>query len=140
MKPTLYAELPIDKIKYLKRPEFFEKGTEHQFYHDLKNSMSKHGMRDPIFAYEYADGTIKTIVGNNRMVIANKLGIKIIRCIITQMKSTTSSLKGKILKTDQEILKLFYLPEFVDIRRHPKEGWIDQVTPQHYKRNIEKYV
>ena len=93
MKPTLYAELPIDKIKYLKRPEFFEKGPEHKFYHDLKTSMSKYGMRDPIFAYEYADGTIKTIVGNNRMVIANELRIKIIRCIITQMKSETSSLK-----------------------------------------------
>ena len=140
MKPSLYAELPIDEIKYLKRPEFFEKGPEHKFYHDLKTSMSKYGMRDPIFAYEYADGTIKTIVGNNRMVIANELRIKIIRCIITQMKSETSSLKGKILKTDKEILKLFYLPELVDIRRNLKEGWIDQVTPQHYKRNIEKYV
>jgi len=140
MKPTLYAELPIDKIKHLKRPEFGKDKEEHKFYQALEASMSKHGMRDPIFAYEYADGTIKTIVGNNRMVMANELGIKTIRCIITQMKPDTSSLKGKILKTDQEILELFYLPELVDIRRNREEGWIDQVTPQHYKRNLEKYV
>jgi len=140
MKPTLYIELPITKIKYLKRPEFIEGGAEHKFYTDLKASMSKHGMKDPIFAYEYADGTIKTIVGNNRMAMANKLGIKTIKCIITLMKPDTSSLKGRILKTDQEILELFYLPELVEIRRNREEGWIDQVTSQHYKRNLEKYV
>ena len=142
MKPTLYIELPIHQIKYLKRPEFGKDKEEHHFYDVLKASMSKHGMKDPIFAYEYADGTVKTIVGNNRMVMAHELEIKTIKCIITQMKPSPSSLKGKVLKTDQEILDLFYLPEFVQIRRHPKEGWVDQVTPQHYKQPHvrEKYV
>ena len=142
MKPVIYIELPIDKIKYLKRPEFGKDKEEHQFYHALKASMSKHGMKDPVFAYEYGDGTVKTIVGNNRMVMANELGIKTIWCIITQLEPNTSSLKGKVLKTDQEIKDLFYLPECVEIRRDLEKGCIDQVTPQYYKQPHirEKYV
>ena len=139
MRCTLYVELPIDKINHLNRPSF-STPPEKDFRTKLKNSMAKHGMKDPIFAYEYADGTIKTIVGNNRMVIAKELGMKTIRCIITQMKSEISSLKGRILKTDQEILDLHFSPEIIEIVRH-NEGWVAQVNSKWYRsKNWVKYA
>ena len=139
MRSTVYVELPIDKIEHLNRSTFID-WTEKDFRTKLKNSMAKHGMKDPIFAYEYVDGTIKTIVGNNRMVIAKELGIKTIRCIVTQMKSETSSLKGRILNTDQEILDLHPSPEIIEIIRRD-EGWVAQVNSQLYKsKNWVKYA
>ena len=118
------------------RPEFID-GTEQIFYNSLKESIKKRGLLDPLFLTNI-DGKLKTIVGNNRMVICKKLGIKKIKCIITQKGKEDTFLKGKILKTDKEIKNLFYAPEEVTVRR-TKQGWVDQVNATKFITIINKY-
>jgi hypothetical protein len=121
---TIFAKLPREQITFVTRPEFVN-GQEQKFHNALKKSMAKSGMKDPIFIYYQSKrwgDKLKVIVGQNRMTIAEELDIKIIPCIITQFDAENSKLKGQVLKTDEEIKNLFYLPERVVIRR--KEGWV----------------
>jgi len=141
MIQTIYAELPIEKIAYLERAEFMS-GQEKSFRDTLTASMSKYGFRDPVFCYynhQNWGGKIKIIVGNNRMVVAKELDIKIIPAVVTNFKADESPLEGQVLKTDDEIRALFYLPDQLHIRRHEK-GFIDQVTPPHFPTVTQHYV
>ena len=141
MIKIIYKELPIDKISYLAREEFSPTGPEKDFYNLLKNSMSKHGLKDPVHieygGEDYGD-ILKVLVGNNRMVICKKLGIKKIKCIITQIGKEDTFLKGRVLKTDKEIKDLFYLPEEITVRR-TKGGWVDQVNATKFITIRNKY-
>jgi len=141
MIKTIYTELPFEKIAYLERPEFIN-GQEQSFHDDLKASMAKYGFKDPVYCY-YNHKTwgnkIKIIVGNNRMVIAKELGIKIIPAIVTNFKADEFSLKGQVLETDEKIKKLFYLPDQLQIRRD-KNGTIDQIMPPWFKKVKQHYV
>ena len=141
MIETIYTELPFDKITYLDRPEFHKE--EKEFKDALTLSMTKYGMKDPIYCWynskPYKD-KIHIIVGNNRMVIAKELGIKTIKAVVTNFKADEFPLEGQVLKTDEEIKKLFYLPEQLQVRRD-KNGDIDQVMPANYKGKVrEEYV
>ncbi len=121
---TIYAELPRESITYVTRPEFVN-GQEQGFHNTLKKSIAKSGMKDPIFIYYQSrrwGNELKVIVGQNRMVIAEELNIKIIPCIITQFDAENSKLKGKVLNTDDEIKSLFHVPEHVVIKR--RKGWV----------------
>ena len=142
MIQTIYVKVPREKIVYLTRPEFIN-GQEQSFHDALKASMSKYGFRDPVYGYynhKSWGNKIKIIVGNNRMVVAKELDIKIIPAIITNFKADESPLEGRVLKTDDEIRALFYLPDQLHIRRHEK-GFIDQVTPPPYVGKIRgKYI
>ena len=133
---TIFTEVLFNKIEYITRPEFID-GTEQIFYNSLKESIQKNGLLDPLFLIN-TNGHLKTIVGNNRMVICKKLGIKKIKCIITQIGKEDTFLKGKVLKTDKEIKNLFYVPEEVTVRR-TKQGWVDQVNAKKFIQIINKY-
>ena len=133
---TIFTEILFNKIEYITRPEFID-GTEQIFYNSLKESIQKNGLLDPLFLIN-TNGHLKTIVGNNRMVICKKLGIKKIKCIITQKGKEDTFLKGKILKTDKEIKNLFYVPEEVTVRR-TKGGWVDQVNATKFILIRNKY-
>ena len=141
MIQTIYLEVPFDRLSYLERPEF-SNGQEQGFHDDLKASMTKHGMRDPVYCWynSKAYGSkIKIIVGNNRMVIAKELGLDPIRTIITNWKADEFPLEGKEFKDDEEIKSLFHLPDQIHVRRD-KNGDIDQVTPPHFPTVKEHYV
>ncbi len=141
MIQTIYLEVPFDRLSYLERPEFIN-GTEQGFYDTLKASMTKHGMRDPVYCWynSKAYGSkIKIIVGNNRMVVAKELGLDPIRTIITNWKADEFPLEGKEFKDDEEIKSLFHLPDQIHVRRD-KNGDIDQVTPPHFPTVKEHYV
>ena len=88
MIETIYTELPFDKITYLDRPEFHKE--EKEFKEALTQSMTKSGMKDPVYCWyqskPYKD-KIHTIVGNNRMTVAKELGIKKVKAIITNFKA-----------------------------------------------------
>ena len=74
------------------------------------------------------------------MVVAKELGIKTIPAIVTNFKADEFPLRGEVMETDEQIKKLFYLPDQLQIRRD-KNGNIDQVMPTPYKGNIrDKYV
>ena len=121
---TIFAKLPREQITFVTRPEFVN-GQEQKFHNALKKSMAKSGMKDPIFIYYQSKrwgDKLKVMGGQNRMVVAEELNIKIIPCIVTQFDAENSKLKGQVLKTDEEIKNLFHLPERVVIRR--KEGWV----------------
>ena len=141
MIETVYIELPFEKIAYLDRPEFHKE--EKEFKKALTSSMMKYGMKDPVYCW--ANGKaygniIKVIVGNNRMVVAKKLGIKTIKAVVTNFKAEEFPLAGEVLETDAEIKKLFHLPNQLQIRRD-KNGDIDQVMPAYYKGKVrEEYV
>ena len=49
MIKLIYKKLPINEISYLKREEFSENGPEKNFYNSLKASISKHGIKDPVY-------------------------------------------------------------------------------------------
>ena len=142
MIETIYTELPFEKIAYLDRPEFHT--DEKEFKKALTLSMTKYGIKDPIYCWAngkaYGD-IIKVIVGNNRMVVAKELGIKTIPAVITNFKAEELPIEGQVLKTDAEIRKLFHLPNDLQIRRD-ENGDIDQVTPVYYmKKGVrEEYV
>ena len=142
MIETVYTELPIDDITSMYRPEFYQAG-ERKFREALINSMKKAGMKDPVYCWynskPYKD-KIHTIVGNNRMTVARELGIKKVKAIITNFKADQFPLKGKVLKTDKEIKKLFHLPNRVEVRRDAN-GEVDQVNhPQFQGDIIDEYV
>ena len=141
MIQTIFAELPREKIVYLERAEFMN-GQEQSFRDHLTASMSEHGFRDPVYCvynHKKWGDKIKVIVGNNRMVVAKDLDIKIIPAVITNFKADESPLEGRILKTDDEIRALFHLPKQLHVRRD-KNGDIDQVTPPHFPTVIQHYV
>ena len=141
MIETVYVELPFEEITYLDRPEFHT--NEKEFKKALTQSMTKYGMKDPVYCW--ANGKaygniIKVIVGNNRMTVAKELGIKTIKAVVTNFKADEFPLEGQVLKTDAEIKKLFHLPNQLQIRRD-KNGDIDQVMPAYYKGKVrEEYV
>ena len=141
MIETIYIELPFEKITYLDRPEFHT--DEKEFKKALTQSMTKYGMKDPVYCW--ANGKaygniIKVIVGNNRMAVAKELGIKTIPAVVTNFKADEFPLKGEVLETDAEIKKLFHLPNDLQIRRD-ENGNIDQVMPAYYKGKVrEEYV
>ena len=141
MIETVYIELPFEKITYLDRPEFHKE--EKEFKDALTASMTKYGMKDPVYCW--ANGKtygniIKVIVGNNRMTVAKALGIKVIPAVVTNFKADKFPLEGEVLETDAEIRKLFHLPNDLQIRRD-KNGNVDQVMPAYYKGKVrEEYV
>ena len=141
MIETVYIELPFEKITYLDRPEFHTQ--EKEFKKALTESMTKYGIKDPIYSSAnikaYGD-IIKVIVGNNRMTVAKELGIKTIPAIVTNFKADEFPLKGTVLETDAEIKKFFHLPNDLQIRRDTN-GNVDQVMPVYYSGKIrEEYV
>ena len=142
MIETIYTELSVEDITSMYRPEFYQAG-EKNFREALINSMSKSGMKDPVYCWyqskPYKD-KIHIIVGNNRMTVAKELGIKKVKAIITNFKADQFPLKGRVLKTDKEIKKLFHLPDRVEVRRD-KNGEVDQVNhPQFRGDIIDEYV
>ena len=142
MIETIYTELPFEKISYLDRPEFHR--DEKEFKKALTQSMKKYGMKDPVYCWAngkaYGD-IIKVIVGNNRMVVAKELGIKMIPAVITNFKADEFPIEGQVLKTNAEIKKLFHLPNDLQIRRDVN-GDVEQVMPAYYGRKEirEEYV
>jgi len=142
MIETIYTKLPFEKIDYMDRPEFHR--DEKEFKDALTQSMTKYGMKDPVYCWAngkaYGD-IIKVIVGNNRMVVAKELGIKIIPAVITNFKADTLPIEGQVLNTDAEIKELFHLPNDLQIRRDAN-GDVDQVMPAYYGRKEiqEEYV
>ena len=141
MIKVIYKELPINEISYLNREEFSPTGPEKGFYNFLKKSISKHGLKDPVHieygGKSYGD-IFKVIVGNNRIVIAKELGIDKIPTIIVNHKADTFNIEGKILNTDEDIRKYFYLPDKVEIRR--KKDVIDQIMPIDFNLVRGSYV
>ena len=141
MIQTIYTKLPREKIIHLTRPEFIN-GGEKAFHDALTTSMSKYGFKDPVYCY-YKHETwgvkIKVIIGNNRMVVAKELDIKIIPAVITNFKADEFPLEGRVLKTDDEIRALFHLPDQLKIRRNEK-GFIDQITPPHFRTVMKHYA
>ena len=143
MIETIYTEMPFEKIDYLNRPEFY-KESEKEFKKALTQSMTKYGMKDPVYCWAngkaYGD-IIKVIVGNNRMAVAKELGIKTIPAVVTNFKADTLPIEGQVLNTDTEIRELFHLPKDLQIRRDAN-GDVDQVMPIYYmKKGVrEEYV
>ena len=141
MIQTIYTEVPREKIDHLTRPEFIN-GQEQSFHDTLTASMSKYGFRDPVYCHyrgKAYGNKIKVIVGNNRMVVAKELNIPIVPAVITNYKADEFPLEGRVLKTDDEIRALFYLPKQLQIRRNEK-GDIDQVTPPNFQNVKQHYV
>ena len=88
MIETIYTELPIEDITSMYRPEFYKE--EKEFKKALTQSMTKSGMKDPVYCWyqskPYGD-KIHTIVGNNRIAVAREIGIKKVKAIITNFKA-----------------------------------------------------
>jgi len=141
MIETIYTELPIEDITSMYRPEFHKE--EKEFKEALTQSMTKYGMKDPVYCWYQSKlfkDKIHTIVGNNRMAVAREIGIKKVKAIITNFKADQFPLKGRVLKTDKEIKNLFHLPDRVEVRRD-ENGEVDQVNhPQFRGDIIDEYV
>ena len=136
MTGLVYKELPIEKISHLRRQEFIN-GEEQKFYSALLMSIKTYGMRDPVFIRQTKTkkGTVilKTFVGNNRMVIAKKLGLKLIRAIVQLLDPTNNDIEGRPINNEQEIIDLFHSKEGLLIKK--KKGIIYEVMP----RNPQKH-
>ena len=141
MIQTIYAKFPRERFSYLERAEFMMR-QEETFREALTASISKYGLRDPVYCWYNSKNwgdKLKIIVGNNRMVVAKQLNIPIIAAVVTNFKAEEFPLEGKILNTDEEVKALFYLPEKLHVRRD-ENGDIDQVTPAHFPTVKQHYV
>ena len=132
MTGLIYKEVDTKDITHLTRPEFIN-GQEHKFNDALKQSVSKHGIRDPIYINQLKDGVLKVTVGNNRMVIAKELGIEKIPCVIKLFNPQNNDLNGKVLNTEKEIEDLFYTKEGLEIKK--QDGIIYEVMPKNHQKH-----
>ena len=137
MTGLVYKKLPIKDITHITRKEFVN-GTEQKFYNALLQSMTEHGMRDPVFIDQRKDKNdnliLKVTVGNNRMVIAKQLGFKLIRSIVKLLDPNNNNIKGRPLNNEQEIIDLFQSKEGLQIKKDPN-GIMYEVMP----KNPQKY-
>ena len=132
MTGLVYKELPIENISHLTRPELIN-GQEQKFYSALLMSIKTYGMRDPVFINQLNNGTLKVTVGNNRMVIAKKLGLKLIRAIVRLLDPTNNDIEGRPINNEQEIIDLFYSKEGLLIKK--EDGVIYEVMPKNPQRH-----
>lgn len=139
MTKLIYTQLPLGQIHFLNRPEFHKE--EIDFKTKLTASIKKHGLIDPVYAeYGHRYGPkIKVIVGNNRMTVAQELGIKTVPIIVNIYTPESFTLEGRELKTDDEIRALFKLKDQLQIRRD-KQGRIDQIMPPWYQKVSDAYL
>jgi len=139
MTKLIYTKLPISLIHYVNRPELHSE--EKEFKKKLTNSIKKHGIIEPIYAeYGHDYGPkIKVIVGNNRMSVAQELGIKEVPIIVNIWTPETFDLEGRELKTDADIRSLFKLKDQLQIRRDEK-GRIDIIMPPPYETVENEYI
>ena len=132
MTGLIYKEVDTKDITHLTRPEFIN-GQESKFNNALLQSVSRDGLRDPVYINQLADGTLKVTVGNNRMVIAKELGIEKIPCVIKLYDPQNNDLKGKLLNTEKEIEDLFHTQEGLEIKK--QAGIIYEVMPKNYQKH-----
>ena len=132
MTGLIYKEVDTQDITHLTRPEFIN-GQEQKFNGTLKESVSKYGLRDPVYINQLGDGTLKVTVGNNRMVIAKELGIEKIPCVIKLHDPNNNDLNGRVLNTEKEIEDLFHTKEGLEIKK--KAGIIYEVMPKNYQKH-----
>ena len=132
MTGLVYKEVSTQDITHLTRPEFIN-GQENKFNTALKQSVSKYGLRDPVYINQLKDGILKVTVGNNRMVIAKELGIEKIPCVIKLHDPQNNDLNGRVLNTEKEIEDLFHTKEGLEIKK--KDGVIREVMPKNYQKH-----
>ena len=132
MTGLVYKEVSTQDITHLTRPEFIN-GQENKFNTALKQSVSKYGLRDPVYINQLKDGILKVTVGNNRMVIAKELGIEKIPCVIKLHDPQNNDLNGRVLNTEKDIEDLFHSKEGLEIKK--QNGIICEVTPKNYQKH-----
>jgi len=132
MTGLVYKEVSTQDITHLTRAEFIN-GQENKFNTALKQSVSKYGLRDPVYINQLKDGTLKVTVGNNRMVIAKELGIKKIPCVIKLHDPQNNDLNGRVLNTEKDIEDLFYSKEGLEIKK--QNDIICEVMPKNYQKH-----
>ena len=132
MTGLIYKEVDTKDITHLTRPEFIN-GQENKFNKALRQSVSQYGLRDPVYINQWADGTLKVTVGNNRMVIAKELGIEKIPCVIKLHDPQNNNLNGRVLNTEKEIEDLFHTKEGLEIKK--QKGIIYEVMPKNYQKH-----
>ena len=132
MTGLIYKEVSTQDITHLTRAEFIN-GQENKFNDALRQSVSKYGLRDPVYINQWADGTLKVTVGNNRMVIAKELGIEKIPCVIKLHDPQNNDLNGRVLNTEKDIEDLFHSKEGLEIKK--QNGIICEVMPKNYQKH-----
>ena len=132
MTGLIYKEVDTKDITHLTRPEFIN-GQAQKFNKALLQSVSKYGLRDPVYINQWADGTLKVTVGNNRMVIAKELGIEKIPCVIKLHDPQNNNLNGRVLNTEKEIEDLFHTKEGLEIKK--QAGIIYEVMPKNHQKH-----
>ena len=132
MTGLIYKEVDAKDITHLTRPEFIN-GQENKFNSALRQSVSKYGIRDPIYINQLRDGVLKVTVGNNRMVIAKELGIEKIPCVIKLLDPQNNDLNGRVLNTEKEIEDVFHSKEGLEIKK--QDGIICEVMPKNHQKH-----
>ena len=132
MTGLVYKEVSTQDITHLTRAEFIN-GQENKFNTALKQSVSKYGLRDPVYINQLKDGTLKVTVGNNRMVIAKELRIEKIPCVIKLYDPQNNDLNGRVLNTEKDIEDLFHSKEGLEIKK--QNGIICEVMPKNYQKH-----
>ena len=132
MTGLVYKEVSTQDITHLTRAEFIN-GQENKFNKALRQSVSKYGLRDPVYINQLKDGTLKVTVGNNRMVIAKELGIEKIPCVIKLHDPQNNDLNGRVLNTEKDIEDLFHSKEGLEIKK--QNGIICEVMPKNYQKH-----
>lgn len=72
----------IEVSKLVVEDHFSLKQMEPEMYKNLKESIEKHGILDPLHVHPLEDGTFKILDGRHRLRVAKELGLSTVPCII----------------------------------------------------------
>jgi ParB-like chromosome segregation protein Spo0J len=88
--------LPVEKLRL--NDENFFKPLSAEEYKDLRESIARHGVEEPLIVVKQEDGTFKVICGNNRLKAAMDEGIKTLPCSIKEITDIEGALDTEIFR------------------------------------------
>jgi len=134
------CSLPIKNL--CKNPENFLKPLKKKEYEELKESIRKFGIVEPLIVTPIDPGRYMILAGNNRYDIAQELGFSILRCIIIDRAEVECAFDTEIFRrhlTGEEKYR------YKSIKEKKCEGIVDQILkkrllPEIYERYRVKSI
>ena len=88
--------LPIKNL--CKNPDNFFRPLSKKEYEELKESIRKHGILEPLIVTPPGNGSYMVLAGNHRYDIAQELGIEFWNCVVIDKEELEGALDKEIFR------------------------------------------
>jgi ParB-like chromosome segregation protein Spo0J len=119
--------LPIESLKV--SSDSFLNPLPPGEYEDLRESIAKHGVLEPLIVTSEEDGFYTVRVGNNRLRVAGEIGIKTLPCSIVDITSIEGAL-------DTEIFRRHLSPEERTKYKALKEAKCEEIIRKEMEKKL----